>query len=174
MLCAYATASTRIKATAQKKYCNTIAVIEKVFVTLPRQIKDMNRRNTKTKQMVMSVLQNNSSALCHEDIEQELAGKIDRVTIYRILNSFCDDGMVHKIPVNNGKTYFALCQRCMEHKHRDNHLHFKCLSCGKITCLDRTVEAPPLPDGYAFSSLLFTVSGQCSSCLKAENESIIR
>ena len=128
---------------------------------------EKQKRNTKSKQMVMSIFDDASSALCHEDIEQKLTGKIDRVTIYRILNSFCEDGKLHKIVADNGKTYFALCHRCSEHEHQDNHLHFKCLDCGEITCMDKPVEVPTLPDGYAFSSLSFTVSGHCPNCLKS-------
>ncbi|MDR1180930.1 MAG: hypothetical protein LBL13_02995, partial [Bacteroidales bacterium] len=67
------------------------------------------KRNTKTKEMVMNVLNDSTSALCHEDIEKNLSGKMDRVTIYRILQGFCNDGKVHKILGDNGKTYYALC-----------------------------------------------------------------
>ncbi|MDR1782933.1 MAG: transcriptional repressor [Dysgonamonadaceae bacterium] len=129
---------------------------------------DKQKRNTKSKQMVMSVFNDAFSALCHEDIEKQLAGKIDRVTIYRILNGFCDDGKLHKIVADNGKTYFALCHRCSEDHHNDNHLHFKCLDCGKITCIDKPVETPRLPAGYSFSSMLFTVYGHCPCCVTSE------
>jgi hypothetical protein len=52
----------------------------------------INRRNTRTKQLVLNVLNGSSSALCHEEIKQWLTEKIGRVTIYRILNGFCDEG----------------------------------------------------------------------------------
>jgi Fe2+ or Zn2+ uptake regulation protein len=127
------------------------------------------KRNTRTKQMIISVFNDASSALCHEDIEQKLTDKIDRVTIYRILNAFCDEGRVHKIVADNGKTYFALCHHCSDHGHNDNHPHFKCLSCGEITCIDKTVEVPALPDDYSFSSLLFTVLGHCPNCTEKQS-----
>jgi Fe2+ or Zn2+ uptake regulation protein len=131
---------------------------------------DKQKRNTKTKQLVFDVLESSNSALCQEEIGNRLAGKIDRVTIYRILNSFCDEGKVHKIADNNGKMYFALCHHCSEDEHRDNHIHFKCLTCGGVTCMEQAVDVPTLPEGYAFSSLLFTVSGYCPDCLKSEND----
>jgi Fe2+ or Zn2+ uptake regulation protein len=127
------------------------------------------RRNTKTKQLVFNVLEEASSALCHDDIEQKLTEKIDRVTIYRILNGFCEEGKLHKIVADNGKTYFALCNHCSEYEHNDNHLHFKCLDCGKVTCINTPVKAPKLPAGYAVSSLSLTVSGLCPECLETLN-----
>ena len=57
---------------------------------------DKQKRNTKTKEMVMDVFTNASSALCYDELEQQLAGQVNRVTIYRILQNFCNDGKVHK------------------------------------------------------------------------------
>ncbi|MDR1347018.1 MAG: TonB-dependent receptor [Prevotellaceae bacterium] len=125
---------------------------------------EKQRRNTKTKQMVMSVLENAKSALCHEDIESQLSGAIDRVTIYRILQSFCDDAKVHRIQNENGRTYYAVCRDCSIDNHNDNHLHFRCMECDTITCIDRTVALPELPQGYSISSISYLVSGFCSKC----------
>ncbi|MDR1983647.1 MAG: TonB-dependent receptor [Prevotellaceae bacterium] len=125
---------------------------------------EKQRRNTKTKQMVMRVLESSRSALCHEDIEKQLSGTIDRVTIYRILQGFCDDGKVHKISGENGKTYYALCYDCSIDNHHDNHLHFRCLKCETVTCIDEPVSVPKLPKGYSISSIAFLISGFCSKC----------
>ncbi|MDR1554265.1 MAG: TonB-dependent receptor [Prevotellaceae bacterium] len=125
---------------------------------------EKQRRNTKTKQMVMSILENADSALCHEDIEKQLSGTIDRVTIYRILQAFCNDGKVHKISGENGKTYYALCHDCSVNNHNDNHLHFRCVKCDTITCIDQPVALPKLPQGYSISSISYLISGFCSKC----------
>ena len=122
------------------------------------------RRNTKTKQLVMSSLKNSNSALCHEEIEQSLSEKIDRVTIYRILQSFCDDGKVHKIIDNNGKTFYALCRNCSTEKHYDNHPHFHCVSCDMINCIEQPVVQQELPVGYNIISTTSLISGYCQKC----------
>jgi iron complex outermembrane receptor protein len=139
-----------------KYYCN--------FMALKIEIMDKRRRNTKTKQMVMDVLENSNHALCHEDIEKRLTGKMDRVTIYRILQGFYDDGKVHKIISEEGVTFYAPCHNCTEEHHHDNHPHFHCISCDTISCIETPVAEQPLPDGYsavAFSSL---ISGYCNKC----------
>ncbi|MDR1810719.1 MAG: transcriptional repressor [Prevotella sp.] len=125
---------------------------------------DKKRRNTKTKQMVMSILETAESALCHEDIENQLSGQLDRVTIYRILQRFYDDGKIHKISGENGKTYYALCHDCNHEKHNDNHLHFHCISCKHVFCIDAPISITSLPSGYNMQSVSCIVSGYCPDC----------
>ncbi|MDR0420787.1 MAG: TonB-dependent receptor [Prevotellaceae bacterium] len=128
---------------------------------------EKRRRNTKTKQMVMSIFENAKSALCHEDIVKRVSGEIDRVTVYRILQSFCDDAKLHKISGENGKTYYALCHDCAVEHHNDNHLHFRCMKCDTVTCIGEPVALPKLPKGYSISSISYLISGFCSKCQPA-------
>ncbi|MDR2910043.1 MAG: TonB-dependent receptor plug domain-containing protein, partial [Bacteroidales bacterium] len=125
---------------------------------------DKKKRNTRTKQMVISVLQNANSALCHEEIEKRLPEKIDRVTIYRILQGFCDDGKVHKIINQNGKTCYAPCHNCTSKKHSDNHPHFHCVSCDAIICIEKPVAQQELPKGYRVISAISYLTGYCQKC----------
>ena len=123
------------------------------------------KRNTATKRLVMSVLKQSSSALSHEDIEKNLSEKIDRVTIYRILNSFCEDGKVHKIVSEDGKTYFSPCHHCTAEEHNDNHAHFRCTKCKAITCLDeQPLNKYAVPKGYSISSISTFLTGICPKC----------
>ena len=125
---------------------------------------DKQRRNTKSKQLVTSILEHSDSALSHEDIEKRMPEKIDRVTIYRILQSFCDSGKVHKIVNADGKTYYALCQNCTPEKHHDNHPHFHCMKCNEITCIETTIAEQTLPPGYNALSASSFISGYCLKC----------
>jgi Fe2+ or Zn2+ uptake regulation protein len=126
------------------------------------------KRNTKSKQLVYDLLEEFSSALSHDDIVRKLSGKMDRVTVYRILQGFCDDGKVHKITGDNGKTYYALCQGCSEKEHNDNHVHFRCIGCNTVSCLNETVIIPQLPSGYDVLNSSCTLSGYCPDCLNTE------
>ncbi|GHT41080.1 TonB-dependent receptor [Bacteroidia bacterium] len=125
---------------------------------------DMQKRNTKSKQLVMNILENTPSALCHEDIEGQLPEKMDRVTIYRILQGFCDDGKVHKITGENGKSYYALCHNCLAGNHHDNHLHFRCLKCETVSCIEEPLVIPKLPSGYSIANIACLISGYCPQC----------
>ncbi len=122
------------------------------------------RRNTRTKQLVIDVLNNAGSALSQEEIEKNLSEKIDRVTIYRILQSFCEDGKVHKIIDKNGKTCYAPCHNCSAENHHDNHPHFHCISCNTITCIEKPVAQQELPSGYKAVSIASYITGYCQKC----------
>jgi Fe2+ or Zn2+ uptake regulation protein len=129
---------------------------------------EKQKRNTKTKQMVMDVLHHEAGALCHADIVQRLSGeKVDRVTVYRILQSFFDEGIVHKIPAENGKTYYALCRGCSAGQHADDHAHFYCVVCKTVSCLEAVGQPPALPQGYSALEVSWFISGYCPSCKPA-------
>jgi len=123
----------------------------------------MKRRNTPAKQAVLKILNSSERALNQDDIEQEVKGSMDRVTIYRILNSFCEDGYVHKILSDDGKYYFAICLNCEEKKHLHNHFHFRCLKCQKVECLKEEVNVK-IPKGYKLENVNCLLTGYCQNC----------
>lgn len=123
----------------------------------------MKRRNTPAKAAILSLLKDANAALSQEMIENEIKGEMDRVTIYRVLNSFCEDGITHKILADDGKYYFALCHSCNEHTHDHDHFHFKCISCEKVECLEEKVIVN-LPEGYVQKSVTSWVTGHCKNC----------
>ncbi len=123
----------------------------------------MNRRNTPAKKAILELLQSEKTALSQDRIEAVLKGEMDRVTIYRVLNRFCEDGITHKILADDGKNYYALCRGCKGEKHDHNHFHFRCVGCGSIECLDEKVVVT-LPEGYALQNVAGWVTGNCPAC----------
>ena len=127
---------------------------------------EKKKRSTKTKQLVIDALRSCDFALCNEDIEKKLPDRVDRVTVYRILQGFYDDGKVHKIIGDDGKTYYSLCRHCSEEHHRDDHPHFRCTGCNTITCVDATLPTQQLPEGYNVSTVTTFLTGLCVKCNK--------
>lgn len=113
--------------------------------------------------MILESLKKSQSAVSQETLQKELGNTVDRATIYRVLNSFCEEGIIHKILGDDGKFYFAICMNCSEKKHRHNHFHFKCMACGKIECLTNEMEVQ-LPQGYQSVTFNGFISGYCSDC----------
>jgi Fur family ferric uptake transcriptional regulator len=122
----------------------------------------IKKRQTASKTKVLNFFQQNNQAMSHDMIEVDLKGEMDRVTIYRILKSFEEDGLIHRIVGENGKAYYALCQGCKSH-HAHNHVHFHCTSCDKVECLHEEILVP-IPAGYTVSSLQLIATGVCLSC----------
>jgi Fur family ferric uptake transcriptional regulator len=103
------------------------------------------------------------SAMSQQMIEDGLSIDVDRATIYRVLNRFYEDGIVHRVIGENGKQYFALCENCEKNDHNHDHFHFRCKQCGKVECLSREIEIK-LPEGYIAENVNGMVSGYCSGC----------
>lgn len=122
------------------------------------------KRNTKTKQMVRAILEGADRALSHEDIEKALEGEMDRVTIYRILQGFEEEGYAHRITDENGKWHYAICHNCSDDHHHDNHIHFQCTNCNSLSCLDIPIKSPDLPSGYTIKDITYLISGCCPNC----------
>ncbi len=123
----------------------------------------MKKRNTPAKQAILTILQSSKTALSQEDIEQEIKGSMDRVTVYRVLNGFCEDGYIHRIVSDNGKSYYAICRGCAEKQHHHNHFHFRCLKCQKVECLPEEVNVP-IPTGYQLANVNCLLTGHCQQC----------
>lgn len=123
----------------------------------------MKRRNTPSKEAVLDLLMRSGKAMSRDAIEQKIDVEIDRATIYRVLNRFCEDGVVHKIVAEDGKQYFALCMKCDEKKIADNHFHFRCTSCQTIECLPEAVHFS-VPNGYIVEGVNCVLTGICPQC----------
>ncbi len=126
-------------------------------------------RVTQSRKAVLDSFLNNTHALSQPDLERLLTQSCDRVTIYRILDSFLNKGILHKVPDNEGKQKYALCHQCDDHHHHDEHLHFKCTECGQTECLDEIpMPAVSLPKGYQINEWNLLIQGICSACSRQE------
>lgn len=128
----------------------------------------MKRRNTRSKEAVMNILSKAGKAMSQDTIEQEIKIEVDRATIYRILNSFCEDGLAHRIVAEDGKQYFAICMRCDKDQMTDNHFHFRCTMCRAIECLPLPVHFS-VPKGYIVESVNCILTGTCHDCAAKNN-----
>lgn len=123
----------------------------------------MKKRNTPGKQRVREILEQAGSALSQDLLEARLKGKMDRVTIYRILHSFEEDGIVHKVISDEGKAFYALCHGCESTHHNHEHAHFRCVACQRVECLPAPVKVA-LPEGYSMQQSNYWLSGVCNAC----------
>lgn len=111
----------------------------------------------------MAVLTQSKKALSQEAIVRRLQVGVDRATVYRILNRFCEDGLVHRIVADDGKQYFAICVKCDVQTIPDNHFHFRCIKCETIACLPAMVEYT-VPPKYEVQRMNCVLIGVCEDC----------
>lgn len=125
----------------------------------------MKRRNTPAKEAVLDVLMKTGKAMSQDAIEKCIDLDMDRATIYRVLNRFCEDGTLHKIVAEDGKQYFALCVKCEDKDPQLHHFHFRCINCQTIECLSTPVHFS-VPAGYNVNSVNCILTGVCKKCAK--------
>ena len=104
--------------------------------------------------------------------------RLNRVTVYRTLNTLVEKGLAHKVDPGDRVFRFSLTDhaRCDGEKHVHEHPHFVCDSCGTVECLEgaEVVVKPPAPQpkGHAKSAAKRQVRqdgvvlhGTCESCV---------
>ncbi|MBW8523247.1 transcriptional repressor [Chryseobacterium chendengshani] len=123
----------------------------------------MKRRNTPAKDAILSLLTDTGKAMSQDAIEKKMDMNMDRATIYRVLNRFCEDGILHRIVAEDGKQYFAVCVKCDEKILADHHFHFRCTLCKTIECLQVPVQFS-LPKGYQVERVNCVLTGVCKDC----------
>lgn len=129
-------------------------------------LKENGIANTDSRRKILELFLDQGSALAHSDIEKKMGGALDRVTVYRTLQTFLEKGLIHTIPSTDNSIRYALCKsECSEGHHHDDHVHFVCDECGSTVCLD-TVTTPvvKLPRGFKGKQVDVVVSGTCKDC----------
>ena len=130
-------------------------------------LKQHGLKKTEARISALEYLKSKNSAVSHNDLEDAMGKSTDRVTLYRILKTFEEKGIIHAILGQKNGTQYALCHDCTEHYHTDNHMHFNCNQCHQMYCIEHVhITNPELPSGYRIQSLQLIAEGICQECSK--------
>lgn len=122
-------------------------------------------KNTRQRKIVLEEFSKASTALSQPDLEKRLKGEMDRVTLYRILSSFEENGILHGVLDQQGTMNYANCSSsCTSAHHHDEHIHFNCTNCRKIYCLNVKIPSVQIPESFRVDQFSFTATGLCNSC----------
>lgn len=120
-------------------------------------------RKTLSIDLILNEINASSGALSVVELIKRLHEKINKTTIYRVLDKLEDDGVLHSFLDNGGLTWYAKCKGCSKSVHHDVHPHFQCISCGKVQCLETQIHIPEIPN-YHISHSQILLQGVCKSC----------
>lgn len=128
-------------------------------------LKDHSLRVTDCRIDVLQMFLDANYALSFRDLEDRFAA-YDRVTLYRTLNSFMENGVLHRIPDDSGFARYGICQdTCTPDHHQHDHIHFKCDECGNIECLPGHYPPRVSLPGYKVTDTSVILKGVCQHCM---------
>lgn len=129
-------------------------------------LKKNNLKLTDSRKEILAVLQSSGQALSHTEIEKSLPSPMDRITVYRTLQSFMKKGLIHVVtdPHSRAAKYLFNNPGLPE-----QHAHFKCRQCNVLICLGTpipVVNGTELPGGYKGEIYSLIIEGLCDQCKK--------
>jgi len=134
-------------------------------------LKENQLKITQPRLRVLDVISTKVSAISQPELEKILGAEIDRVTLYRILSSFEEKGILHKVFDLNGTATYAFCStKCTTDHHHDQHVHFICSVCNSVFCLDEiALPKIKLPSNFSLHSIAINAVGLCSQCQEKQH-----
>lgn len=129
------------------------------------QLTNRNIKPTAMRLLVLKAMLGQPTAISLSELEKQIE-HADRVTLYRTLKTFQDNGLVHSIDDGTGALKYALCEEdCECDLEKDLHLHFHCRLCGNTYCLQKyKIPEIMLPAGFAGEEANLVVKGVCKAC----------
>jgi Fur family transcriptional regulator, ferric uptake regulator len=133
-------------------------------------LRSSNLKITPVRIQVLEVLLESGVALSHTDITNLLGDNtIDKVTLYRTLNHFHKNGIIHKVANEDRNWLYAILVHDQDHLEADHlHAHFICDDCEKIYCFpfgsygyDNVVSQR---NGFIVNKQEIRLHGLCPSC----------
>ena len=132
----------------------------------------MSEYNTEQKKLLLDFLERNSdrSYTIDEIVEgiKSSSGEhsLGRSTVYRLMTRLCEEKRVQRFAGEGSRRFLY---RMIADDHCRDHLHLKCLSCGKILHLDRAtsdalLEQVRLMKDFSVSEEDTLLFGNCAQC----------
>jgi Fur family transcriptional regulator, ferric uptake regulator len=121
-------------------------------------------RRTAIREKVLSFLIGRGRPLSHAELLRMIGADIDRVTLYRTLETLQKAGLLHQVLGEDGVSRYGShdpdAPSCP-----GNHPHFLCRGCGQMLCLsDQAMPHVTVPEHYTVKSKRLVVSGLCAAC----------
>ena len=96
---------------------------------------------------------------------QKVINYVDRVTLYRTIETLSNQGIIHQAYKDNNEIYYALCgENCNREEHQHEHIHFKCKTCKSVTCQEISKKFKIVLPEYEIHQISIHVNGICKKC----------
>jgi Fur family ferric uptake transcriptional regulator len=140
-------------------------------VTPELVLKSSGLRRTPVRMGVLKVLAGGHRPLDAAEIIAKLPSDIDRVTVYRTLNTFVRKRLIHRVRGEDRSwRYAAGAQSTSPRAVKHQHPHFVCDDCGDVQCLSDSqipgnfVKSMKIESDYRVDYPEVVLHGSCPKC----------
>ncbi len=136
---------------------------------LRKILEDNHLRITKTRLFIFNLLQNNEPQSIAELVDRSTT-KVDRVSVYRILDLYEKLGIIKRINIG-WKYKLELSDIFLDHHH-----HISCIGCGHMVAIKEEEELEDLIDNlgkaaeFVLTSHQLELQGYCAKCQKRQKK----
>ena len=133
-----------------------------VKIDAQEMLKRHGLKCTKIRIALLKKLINARSAQSYLDLKKALNIASDKSTVYRNLNVFEKEGLIHSLVDGKGihKYAFGTAQNM-----DDAHPHFECSKCQKTFCVNEIIQYKGnYPKGFRPATINMTIKGLCVNC----------
>ncbi len=144
----------------EKMKKNTKAQSETFLEKALKKLKENDYKQTKSRIDILTVLSEHDDALSPyqiQDILKEKGKSYSAITIYRVLETFMDIDIIHKVHSINSYMKCA-------HEHDHAHTLLVCKSCNNVTALEREEKNTKIMKGFKVEQIVDEVVGLCDTC----------
>jgi Fe2+ or Zn2+ uptake regulation protein len=130
-------------------------------------LKERGLKVTPKRMQVYQLLAQAAQPYLLSEIQDKLfSKKLNRITLYRILNDLEEKGLLRIFFGLDGQKYIeAKNQKALnEKKDSLKHLHFQCNQCDALFCFDN-VAITGLPQGFSIQTDKTVLAGICEKCV---------
>jgi Fur family ferric uptake transcriptional regulator len=145
------------------------AAQERTFAARQR-LRAAGLRITPVRLRVLETLGACRAPLNAQEVAERLGNRLDRVTLYRTLNTFVERGLAHRVDPGDRIYRFSLTAASAPEGATHSHPHLVCDECGTVECLeDAEVLVRPKRAAGRRSSFRLTqkdavLHGTCGEC----------
>ena len=130
-------------------------------------------RNTEQKEILIKYLKSNANKhLSISQIQKDLSNEIGLTTIYRIINSLVQKGIVSKVPLENSQGF------CYQYNSGrelcSNHYHLICENCNKTIHIENkniknALKEIGVDNQFRINNNRISFYGLCYECMERKN-----
>ena len=123
-----------------------------------------NIKKTKSLKLILNTFKD-KKALTIIELVDKFCDKMNKTTVYRILDRLEQSDLVHSFVDQNGlKRYARNNKNIKSSKPNSTHSHFMCEDCGDTQCIYIDVNLPE-PSKYTVKNSEHLLIGHCNNCL---------